>query len=102
MGAMTTCANFTFLAGWAKIPYDAQGRTIKWKHPTTKRRRQEQTEARLAERYRREAAHRKTSHGQLANQIIAQGPTIKTEKLSYKAFQKQFGRSIWSGPRSCF
>ena len=40
---------------------------------------------------RREATHRKTLHGQLANRIIAQSITVKTEKLSYKAWQKIFG-----------
>jgi putative transposase len=74
--------------------YDAQGRAINGKHPTQQSRRQTQTEARLAELFRREAAHRRTLHGQLANQIIAQGTTIKTEQLSYKAFQKRYGRSI--------
>jgi len=74
--------------------YDAQKRPIKGKHPTQKSRRQMQTETRLAELFRREAAHRKTLHGQFANEIIAHGTTIKTEKLSYTAFQKRFGRSI--------
>ena len=48
----------------------------------------------LRELYRRETAHRKTLHGQLANQILTIGRYIKTEKLSFKAFQKLFGRSI--------
>ena len=74
--------------------YDDQGRAIKGKRPTHRSRCQRQTEDRLAELYRHEAAHRKTFHGQLANQIIARGIVIKTEKLSYKAFQKMFGRSI--------
>jgi putative transposase len=74
--------------------YDAKGRAMKGQHPTKASRRQRQTEARLAERYRREAAHRRTLHGELANQILAHGVLIKTEKLSYKAFQKLFGRSI--------
>jgi hypothetical protein len=43
---------------------------------------------------RRLAAERKRSHGQLANRILAQGKTVKTEKISYKAFQKRFGRSV--------
>ena len=45
--------------------YDAQGRTIKGKHPTQASRRQRHTEKRLAENSRKEAAHRKTVHGQL-------------------------------------
>jgi len=43
---------------------------------------------------RRLAAERKRSHGQLTNQLLAQGKTIKTEKLSYKSFQGCFGRSV--------
>ncbi len=74
--------------------YDAQGRAISGKHPTKKSRRQGQTEARIAELFRREAAHRKALHGRLANQILGLGVLIQTEKLSYKAFQKRFGRSI--------
>ena len=45
------------------------------------------------ERERCLAAERKRSHGQLANAILAQGKTIKTEKLSYRSFQSSFGRS---------
>ncbi len=74
--------------------YDDQGRAIPGKHPTQSSRHQRQTEAHLAELYRREAAHRKTLHGQLANHVIAHGIFIKTETLSYKAFQKRYGRSI--------
>jgi hypothetical protein len=43
---------------------------------------------------RRLAAERKRSHGQLANRILAQGKTVKAEKLSYRAFQRGFGRSV--------
>jgi putative transposase len=46
------------------------------------------------ERERRLAAERKRAHGQLANEILAQGKTIKTEKLSYRSFQSCFGRSV--------
>ncbi|MBX6377996.1 MAG: transposase [Clostridia bacterium] len=56
--------------------------------------RQRKTEDRLAELLRREAAHRQTLHGQLANRILAMGRVIKTEKLFYHAFQRQYGRSV--------
>lgn len=46
------------------------------------------------ERDRRLAAERKRSHGELANRLLEQGSTIKTEKLSYKSLQKNFGRSV--------
>jgi hypothetical protein len=45
------------------------------------------------ERERRLAAERKIQHGQLVSRILAQGTTIRTEKLSYRAFQKCYGRS---------
>lgn len=60
---------------------------------------------RRSERYKRRQRHkaeverklaqrRKRAHGQLANRILGQGNTIKTEKLSYRSFQKNFGRSV--------
>jgi len=74
--------------------YDEQGRAIKGKRPIKKSRRQQGTQAELADLFRREAAHRKTLHGQLANRIIAMGTDIHTEKLSYLAFQKLYGKSV--------
>jgi putative transposase len=41
------------------------------------------------ERERCLAAERKRSHGELANRILGNGTTVKTEKLSYKAWQRQ-------------
>ena len=52
------------------------------------------TKTKLAELQRKLAAHRKTLHGNLANRILKQGKYIKTEKLSYRAFQKKFGKSV--------
>lgn len=48
----------------------------------------------LAEVLRQQKAHRKTLHGNLVNRILKNGKRIKTEKLSYKAFQKRFGKSV--------
>ena len=47
-----------------------------------------------AEIERRLAAERKRSHGQLSNEIMTMGHTVRTEKLSYRSFQKMFGRSV--------
>ena len=74
--------------------YDDQGRAIRGKHPTKTSRRQDQTALRLAEGARREAAHRQGLHGRLANQLLRCGILFKTERLSYRAWQKLFGRSI--------
>jgi putative transposase len=47
------------------------------------------------ERERRLAAERKRSHGELANRILGQGTTVKTEKLSYQARQRQrYGKRL--------
>jgi hypothetical protein len=52
------------------------------------------TRRRKAARERRLAAHRKSLHGRLAHQIAAVGHTIITEKLSYKGWQKRYGKSV--------
>ena len=48
----------------------------------------------IAELQRLMAATRKRSHGELSNKILSMGTTIKTEKLSYKGFQRNFGKSV--------
>jgi putative transposase len=47
----------------------------------------------LAELERKLSAARKRDHGELVNKILGLGNCIQTEKLSYKAWQKNFGRS---------
>ena len=56
--------------------------------------RQRQTQDQLAEQLGREAAHRKTLHGRMANRVLALGQVVKMEKLSYRAFQRQYGRAV--------
>jgi transposase len=56
--------------------------------------RQRHTRMALSEIQRKQAAQRKSLHGQLANQVLAMGHTIRTEKLSYRAFQKVYGKSV--------
>jgi hypothetical protein len=43
---------------------------------------------------RKLAAHRKSLHGRLVHQIVAVGHTIVTEKISYKGWQKRYGKSV--------
>jgi transposase len=43
---------------------------------------------------RKLAAHRNSLHGELVNDILRTGDVFKLEKLSYKAFQKLFGKSV--------
>lgn len=47
----------------------------------------------VAETERVLKARRKHSHGALANRILACGNVLQAESLSYRAFQKSFGRS---------
>jgi putative transposase len=74
--------------------YDEKGRAIKGKRPTHKSARQRKTEAKLSELHRKQAAHRKSLHGQTANRVLRMGNVFKLEKLSYLAFQRQYGRSV--------
>lgn len=48
----------------------------------------------LRERQRKLRDKRKYLHDVLANRILALGNQVMTEKLSYRAFQKMFGRSV--------
>jgi len=48
----------------------------------------------LSETDRILAAYRKSLHGKDINEIIAMGTRIQTEDVSYKAWQKMFGKSI--------
>jgi hypothetical protein len=77
--------------------YDAQGRIkkgsktrLRWK--TSKR--YEQTRRRKATKERKLAAHCKSLHGRKVHEIVAVGNTVILEKISYKAWQKQYGRSV--------
>jgi hypothetical protein len=77
--------------------YDAQGRIKKqgkkrltWKTSQS----YERTRRRKATRERKLAAHRKSLHGRKVHEIVAVGNTVILEKLSYKAWQKQYGKSV--------
>ena len=52
------------------------------------------TRQKLANYERRLAAHRKSLHGRLANEIVRAGNTVKLEKVSYVGWQKMFGKSV--------
>jgi len=70
----------------------------KWK----KSNRYKATSDDLAETDRKLAAHRKSLHGRDINKIIAIGTRIQTEDVSYKAWQKMFGKSIGMHAPSMF
>jgi hypothetical protein len=74
--------------------YDEQGRIktgrLHWKES----KRYKATRRQHATSERKLAAHRKSLHGRLAHRIAQAGTTITIEKTSFKAWQKQYGRSI--------
>jgi hypothetical protein len=74
--------------------FDARDRAKKGKKKWVRSRRYQRLAEKRRERERRLAAERKRAHGELANRILAQGKTIKTERLSYRAFQRCYGRSV--------
>ncbi len=71
-----------------------RGKIRKGPKTWVKSNRQKRNEVKLAELQRKQAAHRKSLHGRLVNRIIGMGNVIKLEKLSYKAFQRIFGKSV--------
>jgi putative transposase len=55
---------------------------------------QRRTQTQAAECNRTSATHRKSLHGKLINENIALDSEIHLEKLSYRSFQKNFGKSV--------
>jgi putative transposase len=55
---------------------------------------QRNNQRRLKEARRKEAAHRKSLHGQLANTLLRLGNDIRIERNSYRSFQKTFGKAV--------
>jgi putative transposase len=66
-------------------------REVKGWHQSVRQRR---TGAQLAEMHRRQVAYRKSLHGHLVNRILRLGYIVRLEKISYRAFQRNFGKSI--------
>jgi transposase len=74
--------------------YDEQGRCKKGRLTWHDSQGYKTTRRRLASQERKLAAHRKSLHGKLVHEVVAVGNTIITEQLSYKAWQKVYGRSV--------
>jgi transposase len=77
--------------------YDEKGRIKKtgkkklhWKSSKS----YEKTRCRKAAKEHRLAAHRKSLHGRKVHELVAVGNTVIIEKISYKAWQKQNGKSV--------
>jgi len=76
--------------------YDEQGRPKKRgkrSAPWKQSRGYQVTRRRKATKERKLAAHRKSLHGRMVHEIVRVGNTVILEKISYKAWQKRYGRS---------
>lgn len=73
--------------------YNANGTAKKGAKRWAKSSRYQERQFQLSELERRLAAARKRDHGELANKILGLGNRVQIEKISYKGFQKNFGRS---------
>ena len=68
---------------------------IKWNESN----RYKKLKAKYKEEKRRSKATRKKLHGEYANKILSMGNIIKIENVSYKSFQKNYGKSVgFRGP----
>ena len=74
--------------------FDEKGRVKKGRLHWKESKRYKATRRQHANTERKLAAHRKSLHGRLAHRIAQMGTTIKIETTSFKAWQKQYGRSI--------
>jgi len=73
--------------------YNANGTVKKGSKKWHKSSKYKARQLRLAEIERRLSSARKRDHGHLSNKILSIGNVVKTEKISYVAFQKMFGKS---------
>jgi len=77
--------------------YDEQGRPKKRgkrSAPWKQSRGYQVTRRRKATKERKLAAHRKSLHGRMVHEIVRVGNTVILEKISYKGWQKRYGRSV--------
>ncbi|MFI3284215.1 MAG: transposase [Erysipelotrichaceae bacterium] len=82
--------------------YIKNGSVIKGSKTWKKSANYKKLEIRIADMERRLALRRKQSHGVLINEILRQSNEVHAEKLEYKKFQKDFGRSIGACAPSMF
>src|SRR5215831_2007241 len=74
--------------------YEERGGAKKGRRKWTQSHRYRELAKERRERERRLAAERKRAHGELAHRILGQGVEIRTEQLSYRSLQNNYGRSV--------
>jgi transposase len=84
------------------VNYLPDGRIRPGKHRWHISQNQRANERRLAEAKRKEAAHRKSLHGQLVGALLRLGHDIRIEKNSYRSFQRTFGKAVGAAAPATF
>lgn len=74
--------------------FDEKGRWIKGRRAKVTSGRLRKVRAQIAKTERVLAARRTQEHGQLVNQLLEQANIWQIEKLSYRSFQKMYGKSV--------
>jgi putative transposase len=74
--------------------YDEKGQIKKGKLTWINSNRMQETRRQIAELHRVRMAQRESMHGALINDIFEMGNVIQFEKVSYRAWQKVFGKSV--------
>lgn len=82
--------------------YDEKGAVKKGSKKWNKSNSYIKLQNKIADMKRRQAYHRKQLHGKEVNLIIRESRKVSAEKLSYKAFQKLYGKSVASFAPSQF
>ncbi|PNX45778.1 MAG: hypothetical protein BV456_13165 [Thermoplasmata archaeon M8B2D] len=77
-----------------KDNYDEKKRVKSNVHVWVMSNRYKKQRFKLAEAHRKLKEYRKRLHGRLSNELLKLGNIFKTEKISYKRWQKIFGKSI--------
>ena len=74
--------------------FNADGTWRKGARITSVSKRYQKLRQQYAEAERKLSSERKRAQGELANSILRLGNVVKSEKLSYRAWQKQYGKSV--------
>jgi hypothetical protein len=74
--------------------YDEKGRVKKGRRTWKESHQYQATRRRHATQERKLAAHRKSLHGKLVNDLVRVGNHIQIEKTSFKGWQKMYGKSV--------
>lgn len=84
------------------LNFNPNGTVIKGKKTWIVSKSQKKDQDKLAELSRIESVMRKCAHGQLANKLRSKADIAKSEDIVYKAWQRNFGKSVGKGAPGMF